>query len=491
MSLKARSIYHLAISILLVMITGCNFPGAAEVTFDPCDANRDGVVDDREVQRCAQLQQQPSTVAPTEAPAEVVIEEPAEVFMSDEMVITHVHSEGIGDVVVRLQLPETPRYPEGAPIVVSISGFFVPFVGFHESLDTTQIGAIKVDYLWPGKEDAELDVRSDGVYDHGGPDCLAALRDVIRFALGLTPDVNGKMIDELIEVTPLTDNVGLYAFSHPGIVATNVLAHHGSDIPTVKYLVGRENPTIDEMYPLELGYFDDDGKPIFNPYYYPQDYTPTCIHIDYSTIGWLQNDQFPEGRPFFAVSDGPDHVLGYKHPQMWGKDYYSAALTQALLDNGALTLENWPEDLATPEETRTNWPFRTTVHNYALLTTSAPDLKVMLVFARRDHVQAAPDKPHIRQAFDGFHEAAGLWVRLNPDLAYVRSMMGIEEEAGFPDNPANTEPNDWMNAGNWGYPGPVGGGPFNVLVPLASVAEMADRVRNGDWSDNLETVLFE
>jgi hypothetical protein len=406
--------------------------------------------------------------------------------------ITYVHTPEIGNIVVRVRLPQEPRYPEGAPVVIDIAGFFVPSVGFHESLDGTQSGAIHVDYLWPGKDDPQTGARSDGEYDHGGPDCLAALRDVIRFASGLAPNVDGRYIEYLLEITPLADNVGLYAFSHPGIAATNVLAHHGQDMPTVKYLIGRENPTIDEMYPLELGYYDDDRNPVFNPYYHPEDYTPTTIHVDYSTIGWLQNDVYPEGRPYFAVASGPDHILSEKRPQMWGKRYYSRALTQALLDNGALTLENWPDDLATPEETQAAWPYRTTVHNYPLLATSAPQLKVMLVFATDDHVQAAPDKPHIRQAYDGFRKTAGLWVRLNPDFAYVQSMTGVEEgDRRFPDNAANTEPNDWMNAREWGYRGAYGSSLVTRSVPLAAIAEMADRVRADDWSPDLDEVLFD
>ena len=52
-----------------------------------------------------------------------------------------------------------------------------------------------------------------------------------------------------------------------------------------------------------------------------------------------------------------------------------------------------------------------------------PDLKVMLVFAQEDHAQAAQDKPHIHQAFQGFRFEARLWVRLNPDRAYVQSLI--------------------------------------------------------------------
>ncbi|TET51377.1 MAG: hypothetical protein E3J64_06995 [Anaerolineales bacterium] len=405
--------------------------------------------------------------------------------------ITYVHSQNIGLIVVRVRLPEQARYPEGAPVIVDVAGWFTGAVGFHESADTTEIGAIHLDYLWPGKEDPAFGLASEGKFDYGGPTCLAALRDVIRFAAGLEEDVDGHTLAELVQITPLADNVGIYTFSHSGVMATNVLAHHGQELPSVAFLVGRENPTTDPMYPLELGYYDDDRNPVFNPFYIAQDYTPTSIHIDYSTVGWLVNDDYPAGRPYFAVPNGSDHVLGDKGPRMWGKRYFSRGLTQALLDNAALALDNWPDDLATPQETQEHWPYRTTVDNYGLLVTSAPQLKVMLVFAADDHVQAASDKPHIHQAYDGFHETAGLWVRLNPDLAYVEAVAGQGGGSGYPDNSANTEPGNWANARLWGYRGEYGSPFVTKTVPLAAAAEMADRVRSGDWSPDLDEVLFQ
>ncbi|MCX6093566.1 MAG: hypothetical protein NTY63_01920, partial [Candidatus Bipolaricaulota bacterium] len=112
---------------------------------------------------------------------------------------------------------------------------------------------------------------------------------------------------------------------------------------------------------------------------------------------------------------------------MEGKDVWSTALLQALLVNGALTRETWPATLATPEEATAWWDFRTTVWNYPLLAAALPDLKVMLVFAAEDHVQTAVDKPHVHQAYDGFHERAGLWCRLNPDQTYVETFLADAE----------------------------------------------------------------
>ena len=410
---------------------------------------------------------------------------------SHNLLVTFTESEGIGRVAVSIRPPSEPRYPEGAPVVVNISGFFTASSGFSYQLDPDALGAIYVTYLWPGRTDPRTGIASEGTFDYGGPNCLAALRDVVRFAAGQIPDVDGRTLDEIVDVPVHYEVVGLYAFSHSGIVATNVLALHGEDLGHVKFFVGRENPTIDAMYPLEPGHWDDDtGRPIHNPFYDPAGYTPTSIAIDYSTVYWLENAEYPEGRPAFrsASGGGADYVCSAKHPSMWGKDYWSTDLLQALLDNGALTRGTWPATLATPEEAAASWPFRTTVDNYARLGQVLPELKVMLVFATDDHVQTAIDKPHIHHAYDGFHEAARLWCRMNPDRAYVEALGQPDSGSAIPDNPANREPATWMAIRSWGYQ-PLQGVNTNVLVPLAAVAEMLDRSYYDVWDADLDAVL--
>jgi hypothetical protein len=149
-------------------------------------------------------------------------------------------------------------------------------------------------------------------------------------------------------------------------------------------------------------------------------------------------------------------------------------------------LSTWPADLATPDEAARDWPSRQSPERYIFLRTLMPDLKVMLVFAQQDHIQAAQDKPAIHQAFQGFRFEAGLWVRLNPDRAYVQSLMPTAGQ-DFPDNPADTQPSDWTKAGSFAYPGQ---GNAALLVPLAAATEMADRTHFGRWDENLGQTLY-
>ncbi len=400
---------------------------------------------------------------------------------------TAVNSDGIGNIAVRVKLPETARYgDDGAPVVIQVPCFFTAVVGFYENIDCNLIGFINVALLWPGKTDPETGAYSDGTYNYGDESCIRALKDVIRFITGEVPDTGGHYLSELIEIEPIYENSGVFAFSHPGIAGTNVLALYGSEIPKVKYFVGRENPTLDAMSSVEIGFVGDDGVDYQNPLYrYPECYSDTALFLDYTSVDWYVHDSIPEGRPVFVIDDSADHILCYKCPRMWDERYYSIELTQALLDNGALTMETWPSGVANPIETARDWPFRTTVRNYPYLATELPNLRVMLIFGKRDHIQAAPDKPHIHQAYAGFKRGAGLWVRLNPDRCYVASMNCVFADA-FPDEDANTEPPNWIYSRDWGYPNV---GNANMIASLAGVAEMADRVQADIWDDNLDQVL--
>jgi len=403
-------------------------------------------------------------------------------LFASQTLYTHIISAENGRIAVRICMPDHPRYPAGAPVVVQVNTFYTPSKTFTTPLDIDKIGAIEINYLGPGRRDAAAAMSSEGVDDYGGPNTLAALRDVIRFASGELNDANNHSLAQLAAPMLIADNVGLYAFSHPGIAATNVMALYGHQLPGVKYLVGRENPTIDVLSSVEVGYFDN-NRAILNPFYhYPESYDADQLQVDCSQVGWLVNATYPDGRPFFGADTA--HILGKNCPELFGKRCYSVQLTTALRQNGGLTSANWPAHLATPEETAAWWPYRSTPANYPLLKNYAPQLKVLLLFCSKDHIQPLPDKPHIHQAWQGFHETAGLWVRLNPDQSY--SLALNPAFTGFPDYDANSEPADWGQAEQWGYPNKA---TANILMPLAALAEMMDRVQYNQWQDNLSAVL--
>jgi len=124
-----------------------------------------------------------------------------------------------------------------------------------------------------------------------------------------------------------------------------------------------------------------------------------------------------------------------------------------------------------------------------MIKENCPKLKVMLVFDRDDHVQAAPDKPHIHQAYDGFHKTAGLWVRLNADKVYFQAFDDSVDQ-NYPENLANHEPEKWSDTRSWGYIAKYGSFLYSKTGSYAGIAEMADRVKADEWENNLEEVLY-
>lgn len=429
----------------------------------------------------------PSTPAPL---ANSPKQSPQRLTQPGERLITQVLSDGIGNIAVQVALPQRARYTEGAGIVVEVETFATRGDGLGESQAFTSIGLIHITYLNPGQTDRGI--KSDGGFDYGGENSIQALRDVLRYAAGQIPDQAGYTLGERIALKPLPNEIGLFAFSHPGIAAINVLAIYGAQL-NVGYFVGRENPTTDTLTAVEVGHWDEQNRAVLNPMYqYPKNYSAQQITLDYGAIRWdaAYRDSQYAGRPYFDLNkngkrDDGDFVLGSRIPTLFGKRVYSAALAQALKQNGALTTANWPSDLATPEASAMLWQFRSSPSRYATLAKTTPNLKAMLVFNQHDHVQPAPDKPHIHQAYDGLHRAANLWTRLNPDAAYL-AWLNPKLANAFTEHAANTEPANWLDAEQWAYPNLSGAGNF---ATMASVAEMADRLHFNRWEPNLDKLL--
>ena len=251
-----------------------------------------------------------------------------------------------------------------------------------------------------------------------------------------------------------------------------------------------------------------------NPFYiFPAGYSFGSLKLNYTNLGWdpeyVGGSSPLAGRPYLDLDgngkiSGSDFLFDGFTPVVQGKRYYSIALTQALLDTGALTLSNWPGDVASPQEAASFWSFLQSDTRFAVIQNEVliRNLKVMLVFAQDDHALVAADKPHIHQAYQGFRFQARLWVRLNPDRAYIQYILQefyreaeqapaataeIVPILDFPDNPANTQPDDWARINDYAYPAR---GASAHLIPLAAVAEMADRAHSGIWDENLGQVLF-
>jgi hypothetical protein len=96
----------------------------------------------------------------------------------------------------------------------------------------------------------------------------------------------------------------------------------------------------------------------------------------------------------------------------------------------------------------------------------------MVLASVRDHVQSAADKPHIRQAFEGWRNAGG-WVQINPSRSYVLQVDPTLNPSWLPNNAPNTPPADWSDAAAYCIAEAVP----DAVYQLAAVWQMADRAQ--------------
>lgn len=394
----------------------------------------------------------------------------------------------VGEVAVRIRLPEESRYDSGAPIVVYIPLFLTPDQKtFQELQGMSDIGVAQIALLLPGRKDRETDLSSEGEVDYGGEKSMTALRDVFLYAAGQKADSEGKYIQEKTSVPLSTTVLGAYTFSHSGMLLFQTLARYGDSIP-LDFIVARENSTEALLAALEVGYFAKGSAVLNTQYTVATQYHDDGITLSYEDIAWDAQDE----RPYFDINHDrrarkdDDVLLSSQILGMFGKKVYSFELLNALRTQGTFTNQTWPPDLATPEEAKEWWSIRESLPVFSEVAKKNPTLAVMMLFGKKDHAQPATDKPHIRQEYAGL-TGGGLWVRLNPDSAYVAEFDPLLAQDYF-EHPAGTGPTSWeTDAMTWAHPD--GSGVVRVM-PLAAIAEMADRTEYAQWSDNLSEVLL-
>lgn len=423
---------------------------------------------------------------------------------------THVPSEaapGKG-IAVRVFYPSSDalRYPEGAPVAVIAAGGHGP--GGLPLEGVAANGYILVYFILPGGVSG--DESSGGAYDYRGPSCKRALADVIRYALGKTPDTDGQQLAERLPFT-LASNVGVVGSSHGGNLAITTFADHGAEFPELSWFVGEETPIGDQTVVVELSTISG----TLNPYYSPGtcavtecpwpglaealSFDPTApFELEDPANGIRQqvqgvlfidgnsNNRFDTGEFSFSPLGGSGPVIDGQHRPNGYTSVELAAAVQSqhtrLFPGGA------PQWLATRSDVETYWAQRDGSLAFARAHAALPNLLVTDVATTLDHVQLQPDHPHIRSFMQGWLDAGHSFVRLNPDSVYMAQVTGLDS-SNFPDNNANV---------NAPYPGidqalepeTVEGTPVSMAEATeASILELSDRSRSNNRSVNLNSVL--
>ncbi len=413
-------------------------------------------------------------------------------------------STGNGTLAVRLFAPtstEKTYFSEGASIVIEVPG------GDSAGSLSPPRGAglegfVYVTFLFPG---GRFENRiSAGTYDHRGINSIKALRDVILFAAGQKQDSQGRTIEKLLKVRPLSENLGLLTLSNGGSIAVATLALYGEGLTQVKYMIDWENPSNGQVVTTDPGPGANidcpptQGRPnlgarqrFANPYY--RGFGSIVLEMDYSRIAYETNSD----RLFFdgnkngkldTITDSngcrstdtnrnakldtdEDYVyspLPYSGPGE--KKHYSLEVIRAARDTKLFSA--WPATIDTPDESDKFWEIRDAARLYDGLAQKRPDLKLMILASVEDHVQTVLGKPHIRQPFEACMRNK-MWVKLNPTPSQVTKIDARwQSRTDLPNNAINGAPADWNNYA-YAYPESIP----DAIFYAAAVREMAEIAR--------------
>ncbi len=398
-------------------------------------------------------------------------------------------------LAIRVQYPasEDVRHAEGAPVLVRVpGGWDTGDLGADEPGPEMPNGYIIVHFLLPGGEqDGET---SDGEYDYRGPNCITALRDVIRYAGGEIEDENGMSIEDSVPFAWM-DNLGVEGGSNGGNLVIQTLAEEAAQLPDVAWLLFWESPIGDQYQTKELN---------DNPYYVPGTCTAT-------TCPWpgieaaLAFDPVPPtdgheydgsefevaGKIFIDDNGNGQWDIG-EVDLLWNPGprvdpgqillYPSSELSEAIDNAGVFDQLPAPAWLAPPSAVAGYWPMVDGSLRIAEAHANFPDLLVLHVGTQTDHAQDQPDYPHARSNVLGWITAGHAFVRLNPDAAYTALLTG-EDPSNFPDNDAN-EPVAWPGTDLLMLPDSA-----DQFAAPAAILELSDRYATANTDVNLTDVL--
>jgi hypothetical protein len=403
-------------------------------------------------------------------------------------------------IAVRVLPPPKPRYDAGAPVAIHVNGGVAPgaAVGRPEFFG---LGFVEIFFGFPGGGEGEA--ASGGSYDFRGPNCTRALADVILFATGRIADKQGRKIDDFAAgIKALKSNVGLVGSSHGGNASGLAMARHGEEFPNLAWYASMESPYGEGVVPAELGGFGSKVNPAYDP--------KTGV-LDLSRLAWsgeMAAAGFPRRGPagasdlkgalyfdingdgrFAPEEDFPANVfvcdLG-GGPKAW---YTPRLLREA--ERRSLWGKTRPAHIPLPAESEAFWRDREASAAIPDAVRKCPGAAVIVYACERDHVQVAPDHPHILVQVEGFRQAKARFVRLNPDRAYVERILQSSPTPRMPEGrpPVDNDAGRAWNRGNIGE----GLEPAILMIPLymqAAVCELADRTQAGNWAANLEAVLY-
>lgn len=414
---------------------------------------------------------------------------------SQSSFITHIPSSAGGSIgiAVKVDLPASARYVAcGAPVVVKVAGGWGP-TSINPLPDAiADFGFIHLSFNFPGGGTA--DELSGGIYDNRGTDCITATKDVIRFALGLASDTAGKTLNQYCSgFTPDYNNVGLAGFSNGGNLTITTTGKMALQLPGVNWILNFESPVGNGMPNVDAGSW---SNPIINTAYNPTTGTYDYTKLKYSSsllAGTLNSTNYHGGFYFdLNTNNQYDTLNDYKLLNQLCDDgigvraYYSEhIMQQAYLSN--IVPPTPPSHIPSFTEDSTFWSVRNGEYWIDSVINHYPQLMFMILGTDKDHVQRAPNHPHVLLQNEMFRLGGAYFVRLNPDKSYVDYVCGAITQNAV-DNPAFSAYTN-TNISSAMEPEESVSGILENQYKNAGIIELADRIHNTTIDSNLSATL--
>ena len=148
--------------------------------------------------------------------------------------------------------------------------------------------------------------------------------------------------------------------------------------------------------------------------------------------------------------------------------------------------DNPPSHISTLEQTREYWYWRNGENWFEQAIQNIPNMMFIVEASETDHVQSAPDHPHVLIQYEGFRSAGARFVRLNPDRAYVEYIIRGSAPTAT-DNDAFAV-FDHQTIRTALEPPRESGFPISITI-AAAACELADRTQFNDVSTQINNII--
>ncbi len=200
---------------------------------------------------------------------------------TEDSVSTYIQGEK-GKIAVNIMYPTMTRYDRGAPVAMIVPGN-KRASGLSISSHTTQVGFCEVRFAFPGGGLKEF--HTDGSWDERGVDSQKVFKEVLLFSCSQKPDINGKMLADLVPKKVDTKNVGILSWYEGGNITLVTLSKFAKDLEQIqsklKWLAFSEPQVGALFFPSIMG---TKRELVANPYYKHGSAATGRIWIDFSKL---------------------------------------------------------------------------------------------------------------------------------------------------------------------------------------------------------------